>query len=113
MLAEIADNLQHTLLHRGGPRRPGPGAAQEPLASQAKDGIIFGRGPGEITAFCSPLHFPALSSAGAHPEPGQDDVDSQVGDPLGAEQWLGTGHPRGTQGPMCGPELVPLNLENL
>ena len=88
MIAEIADNLQETLLLGGGFQQARRSTAEESLSRELQDGIIFAGGPEEITRLSGFSQGLILAGQRTNVEPGKDDVDRQVGDALFAQERL-------------------------
>ncbi len=112
LLAEIAFDLEETLLEGGGAEKARTRAAEHPLSGKAQRGVILSGGPGKVALFCHLSQWVVGADDGAHSEPGQDDVDRKVGDPLRAEERLRTGETAGVEVPVPGPEWIGLALEH-
>lgn len=104
--AEVLDDLEESLLSGGGAEAVFGTGAEEAFAGAAEDDVILTCGPGQVSAFGFLLEGFVGSGESSGPEPGEDDVDSQVGDAGLSEQRLGVAEPGGFEGPMPGPEGV-------
>src|SRR6266404_7171581 len=79
---EVADDLQEPLLRRGAFDFARRSAAQQTMARETEDRVVFGGRPGQIARFNFFLQargIGVLSLDGAHPEPRENDVHGQIG----------------------------------
>jgi len=99
VLAEVADDLEEALLGGGALQPAGGRVAEEALAGEAEDGVVLGGGPCKVRFFGAALEGDVAAGLGAGPEPGEEDVDGEVGGAGFAEEGLGLGESRGGKAP--------------
>lgn len=112
MLAEIAFDLEQTLLGCGASKQAPAAVAQQSLPRKTEQRVVLGGGPGEVAMFG---HLPERivpADNRAHPEPGEHHIDGKVSGALRAEQRLWFSEFWGSEVPVPGPEGVRLAPEN-
>ena len=112
VIAEVADDLEKALLLGGGFEEAGGDAAEEALAGEFEDGVVFAGRPVEVTRFGVFGEGFVAAGEGAHVKPRENDVDGQVGDALFAKERLRLGKARGFKRPMVAPEFIVPHLRD-
>ena len=101
---EIATDPHQTLLQGGPVGKVTTGLTHQPLSNLSEDCIFLGGGPAEIATLDFSDKTLVFSGQRAGKQPGEDDVDRQVGDSTITEQRLGLGATGRTKGPVPFPE---------
>src|SRR5215470_12847152 len=106
MIAEVTHKLNQALLGGGIGQSLTLPAAQQALACQTQDGIIFGGWPVKVALLDTLLHGLAFAFDGADPEPGQHDVYRQICCARATNQRLSMFEARRTESAVPRPEFV-------
>ena len=112
MVAKIADDLKKALLVDGAFQKAGGDAAEEALAGEFENGIVFAGGPVEVAGLGAIGERFVTTGERAHVEPRENHVDRKIGNALFAEERLRTGKTGGLESPMIAPEFIVPNLKD-
>ena len=79
VVAKIPDDLEQTLLKGGRAKLDRMTSAEQSVPGQSKDRVILGRRPFKIGSLGLSQNIGTMSFSGARPEPGNNDIDGEVG----------------------------------